>query len=335
MRIIVNGNEIEVTGQRVLIEELRERGLHIPSLCYNSEAKHQASCMVCMVKDVKSGQMIPSCSTFPYEGMDIDTESKEVVEMRKMGLELLLSDHRADCEAPCSIVCPAKIDVAQILLYIDREQTDKAYTLLASAVDVHNIPCTDCKAPCEKACRRGAVDKCVDIRKIITELAASPPALSQLTIENGKLKIDSGKDNFPLHKYASKLGRYTDTEKEWLRENYTQQSQCLHCACEGKEKCQLRECASEAKIKSSRYGVSSHQQVKVQIHVNGRLYFEPAKCIRCGLCVYNSLNGFTFMYRGFDMQVVIPEENKNNVDEEIADLCPTGALFVRKLRDDE
>jgi hypothetical protein len=41
------------------------------------------------------------------------------------------------------------------------------------------------------------------------------------------------------------------------------------------------------------------------------------------------------MYRGFDMQVVIPEENKNNVDEEIANLCPTGALFVRKLRDDE
>ena len=334
MRIIVNGNEIEVTGQRVLIEELRERGLHIPSLCYNSEAKHQASCMVCMVKDVKSGQMIPSCSTFPYEGMDIDTESEEVVEMRKMGLELLLSDHRADCEAPCSIVCPAKIDVAQILLYIDREQTDKAYTLLASAVDVHNLPCTDCKAPCEKACRRGAVDKCVDIRKIITELAASPPALSRREGAGARRK-ESGKDNFSLHKYASKLGRYTDTEKEWLRENYTQQSHCLHCACEGKEKCQLRECASEAKIKSSRYGVSSHQQVKVQIHVNGRLYFEPAKCIRCGLCVYNSQNGFTFMYRGFDMQVVIPEENKNNVDEEIADLCPTGALFVRKLRDDE
>ena len=334
MRIIVNGNEIEVTGQRVLIEELRERGLHIPSLCYNSEAKHQASCMVCMVKDVKSGQMIPSCSTFPYEGMDIDTDSEEVVEMRKMGLELLLSDHRADCEAPCSIVCPAKIDVAQILLYIDREQTDKAYTLLASAVDVHNLPCTDCKAPCEKACRRGAVDKSVDIRKIITELAASPPALSRREGAGARRK-ESGKDNFPLHKYASKLGRYTDTEKEWLRENYTQQSHCLHCACEGKEKCQLRECASEAKIKSSRYGVSSHQQVKVQIHVNGRLYFEPAKCIRCGLCVYNSLNGFTFMYRGFDMQVVIPEENKNNVDEEIADLCPTGALFIRKLRDDE
>ena len=327
MRIIVNGNEIEVTGQRVLIEELRERGLKIPTLCYNSEAKHQASCMVCMVKDVKSGQMIPSCSTFPYEGMDIDTESEEVVEMRKMGLELLLSDHRADCEAPCSIVCPAKIDVAQILLYIDREQTDKAYTLLASVVDVDNLPCTDCKAPCEKACRRASVDKSVNVRKIIIELS--------LKDKGESVKDNTAQTSSPTKFFSSKLGRYTDTEKEWLRENYTQQSHCLHCACEGKEKCQLRECASEAKIKSSRYGVSSHQQVKVQMHVNGQLFFEPAKCIRCGLCVYNSQNGFTFMYRGFDMQVVIPEENKNNVDEEIANLCPTGALFVRKLRDDE
>ena len=323
MRITVNGYEIEVTGQRVLIEELRERGLQIPSLCYNSEAIHQASCMVCMVKDVKSGQMIPSCSTVPYEGMDIDTESEEVVEMRKMGLELLLSDHRADCEAPCTIVCPAKIDVAQILFYIDREQTGNAYTLLASAVDVQNLPCTDCKAPCEKACRRGSVDKSVDIRSIIKELSVI------------KCKVESRKCKSPAKVFYSKLGRYKDEEKEWLRENYTQQSHCLHCACEGRMKCLLRKCASEARIKSPRYGVSSHQQVKAQIHVNGRLYFEPAKCIRCGLCVYNSQNGFTFMYRGFDMQVVIPDDNKNNVNEEIADLCPTGALFVRQLRDDE
>ena len=355
MRIIVNGYEIEVTGQRVLIEELRERGLQIPSLCYNSEAIHQASCMVCMVKDVKSGQMIPSCSTVPYEGMDIDTESEEVVEMRKMGLELLLSDHRADCEAPCTIVCPAKIDVAQILFYLDREQIGNAYTLLASAVDVQNLPCTDCKAPCEKACRRGSVDKSVDIRSIIKELSLKENCEADELANNvgsGLAQLDEQKritaklmslqinhnaasPESPTKVFYSKLGRYKDEEKEWLRKNYTQQSHCLHCACEGKNKCLLRKCASEAEIKSSHYGVSSHQQVKAQIHVKGRLYFEPAKCIRCGLCVYNSQNGFTFMYRGFDMQVVIPDDNKNNVNEEIADLCPTGALFVRQLRDDE
>lgn len=204
MKIKVNGNEVEVTGQHVLIEELRERGLQIPSLCYAPEAEHQASCMVCMVKDVRSGQMIPSCSTFPQEGMEIDTESEEVVEQRKMAIELLLSDHGARCGV-----------------------------------------------------------------------------------------------------------------------------------CEGKEKCRLRELSVQMKAKWTRFGPIAPVGEKKQIYMNGRLWFEPAKCIRCGLCVYNSQNGFTFMYRGYDMQVVIPEENKKNVDEKMADLCPTGALFVRELRRDE
>ena len=204
MKIRVNGNEVEVTGQHVLIEELRERGLQIPSLCYAPEAEHQASCMVCMVKDVRSGQMIPSCSTFPQEGMEIDTESEEVVELRKMAIELLLSDHGARCGV-----------------------------------------------------------------------------------------------------------------------------------CEGKEKCRLRELSVQMKAKWTRFGPIAPVGEKKQIYMNGRLWFEPAKCIRCGLCVYNSQNGFTFMYRGYDMQVVIPEENKKNVDEKMADLCPTGALFVRELRRDE
>ena len=32
--------------------------------------------------------------------------------------------------------------------------------------------------------------------------------------------------------------------------------------------------------------------------------------------------------RGFGMQVVIPEESKTNVKEELAGLCPTGALYL-------
>ena len=121
MKILVNGKEIEVSGQQPLIEELRKIGYDVPSLCYSSDDAHQASCMVCMVKNVANGQMIPSCSTFPQEGMSIETDTEEVLSLRKMSLELLLSDHRADCEAPCTIVSSSGIDVAQILLYYDKE----------------------------------------------------------------------------------------------------------------------------------------------------------------------------------------------------------------------
>lgn len=322
MKIKVNNKEIEVTGQRTLLEELSAIGYDIPSLCYKSGVNYQASCMVCMVKNVANGQMIPSCSTFPYEGMSVETDTEEVLSLRKMSLELLLSDHRADCEAPCTIVCPSKIDVAQVLLHYDRGEKDKAYSLLASSADVNNLPCADCKAPCEKACRRGTLDKCVSIREIIKEI--SNYQISSNPCNPSNLPNPSNPSNL----FSSKLGRYTDTEKEWLKEVYSQPSKCLHCACEGRAKCKLREYATNAQIKSPRYGVSSHQIVKEQIHVKGNLYFEPAKCIRCGLCVYNTEDGFTFKNRGFDMQVVIPEESKKNIDETIANICPTGALFT-------
>ena len=337
MKIIVNGKELEVSGQRLLIEELREAGYAIPSLCYAPEAKHEPSCMVCMVRNEANDQMIPSCATYPTEGLCIDTMSDDVTAMRCMGLELLLSDHRADCEAPCTIVCPARIDVARVLLYLDRGKIDEARSILAPAVDTGNLPCADCKAPCEKACRRRTVDKSVDIRNLLTELAEEGVKRG----EEGLREVKRGEEGLREVKrgsrslFSSKLGRYTEAEKERLRQHYTQPSRCLHCACEGKDGCWLRECATAANIRSPRYGLSSRLPVKDQIHVVGRLYYEPAKCIRCGLCVYNSSNGFTFEGRGFDMQVVIPEQNKMNVDEKLAELCPTGALFLRRVHVDE
>ena len=198
MKIIVNNKELEVSGQRVLIDELREAGYDIPSMCYASGAKHHPSCMVCMVRNEADDQMIPSCATYPTEGMRIDTESDEVMTLRRMSIELLLSDHRARCGV-----------------------------------------------------------------------------------------------------------------------------------CEGKEKCRLRELSLQMKAKWTRYGPLAPVGEKMQIHVNGQLYFEPAKCIRCGLCVYNTQDGFTFKGRGFHMQVVIPEESKSHVGESLAELCPTGSLFLK------
>ena len=67
-------------------------------------------------------------------------------------------------------------------------------------------------------------------------------------------------------------------------------------------------------------------------HIVGRLWFQPANCIHCGLCVYNTTDAFTFRGRGIGMEVVIAPESKKNVEEEIAELCPTGALYVEKVK---
>ena len=322
MLITINHTQTEVLNGETLIETARRTGCSIPSLCYAKGAKHQSSCMVCAVKNCDTGQIIPSCTTYPTEGMKIDTESEEICTVRTLSLELLLSDHRADCEAPCSMVCPHRFDIERMLNLYDTGNHREAHELIAAAFVLPALGCDNCKMPCEKICRRGSVENAVPIRVIIRELAE---VYETVSAEAKKVAKKTDKEWF-----QSRLGRFTAQEKEFLKETVVTPSGCLHCACAGRDRCKLRFYATEAGIKRPRYEASSAAPVMKKEHVTGNMWFEPAKCIRCGLCAYNSQNGFTFRDRGFGMQVVIPDENKMNVGEELAELCPTGALYSIK-----
>lgn len=320
MIVTIDNKEVEVHPGETLIEVARRAGFAVPSLCYVKGANHKASCMVCVVKECSSGQLIPSCSTYPTEGMRIETVSQEILQLRRLSLELLLSDHRADCEAPCTIVCPKGLDVERVLYYYDAGRYAEAHFLLASVFPLPEIGCDTCKAPCEKACRRGTVDEAVQIRSILRELADKdnlPEASPAVSLAN-----------LPTNTFISRVGRFTPKEKERLKQTVTTPSHCLHCACAGRNDCKLRLLSTEAGIKRPRYDLSSDLPVKEKIHVTGKIYFEPAKCIRCGLCVYNSKDGFTFKSRGFGMQIGIPEASKTSIKEELTALCPTGALYL-------
>lgn len=322
MKITIDNKEITILEGETILEAATRAGISIPSMCYAKDKKHKEGCMVCIVKDLASGQMIPSCVTTAKEGMQIDSTSEDVLQHRRIALELLLSDHRADCEAPCTLVCPHGLDIEQFLAAYDADDLPQARAILQRAfTSLPTVACDQCKAPCEKACRRGSVDKPVAIRDIIREVATTN-YLADVEATPSKARI--GKDEF-----FSRIGIFSENEKERLRKSYNTSSRCMHCACDGREECRLRAYAKEAGIKRSQYGLSTKQSIKLTIEVNEHLRFEPAKCIRCGLCVYNSDNGFTFIGRGFDMQVAIPDANKCNADDNLAKLCPTGALYLK------
>lgn len=319
MNITIDNKPITAQEGETILQAAHRNGITIPSMCYAEGHKHRAGCMVCSVKDIASGRILTSCSTKVTEGMQIDASSEEVLGKRRMALELLLSDHRADCEAPCTQVCKFGLDVEQMLAAYDEGDYAQAKAIIRRDFG-QTIACDDCKAPCEKACRRGLVDKAVEIRAIIKEVMGME--LPEVEAEESISRLD--KDVF-----CSRVGVFSDKEKEQIRKTTTP-SRCLHCACSGRENCNLRRYATEYGIKRPRYGLSTKLPVKLCVEVNDKLRFEPAKCIRCGLCVYNSDNGFTFLQRGFDMQVVIPEQNKINAHDNLASICPTGALYLKR-----
>ena len=336
MKIQINNKDIEVREGETLIEVADRAGYTIPHLCYSKGAQHKSSCMVCAVKDCVTDQIIPSCSTLPNEGMQIDTESSDVKLARTLSLELLLSDHRADCEAPCSLVCPEGLDIEKMLEYYDAEQFPEAYNEISKAFQLPQIACETCKAPCEKACRRGTIDKPVAIRSIIKEVVGKSPSPAlpnwegEVVVEAVMPASQHRSSRQDKNIFCSRLGRFTERERDTLKSTVTISSRCLHCACAGQEGCKLRLYATSDGIKRSRYETSSSQPAMTRQHVAGNIWFEPAKCISCGLCVYNSKNGFTFKDRGFVMQVMLPEGNAENISEQLIELCPTGALYVRE-----
>jgi len=279
MKITINNISVEVLAGETLIETARRIGYDIPSLCYAKGAGHKSSCMVCAVKNCTTGQVIPSCTTIPTEGMVIDTEGEEVNQVRTLSLELLLSDHRADCEAPCSMVCSKGLDVEKVLDLYDNGLLREARALLAKTFHLPETACDECKAPCEKACRRGTIDKAVSIRTILKEIATQPE-------ESLAKDIDNSKPDKKL--YLSRLGRFRNKEKEYLKKTVDTPSRCLHCACAGKKGCKLRHYATGQGIKRPRYDATSALPVMERTHIREDIWFEQAKCIRCGLCVYNT-----------------------------------------------
>ena len=329
MQITINNSSVEVLDGETILEAARRAGYRIPSLCYAKGAKHKSSCMVCAVKNQANGQIIPSCTTYPTEGMQVLTDSEDVLLVRTLSLELLLSDHRADCEAPCSIACPQKLDVERMLGYYDAGQHQKAHEVIAEVFALPEVGCDTCsKTPCEKICRRGSVDRAVSIRAIIKEVVRMCGDMRYAICDMRQATSEDSRGlQVATQQFQSRLGRFTEKEKSRLKETVSTPSRCLHCACAGRTDCKLRLYATAENIKRPRYDASSVLPVMNRMHVVGNMWFEQAKCIRCGLCVYNSENGFTFKDRGFGMQDILPEENRRNVSEVLASLCPTGALY--------
>ncbi|MCG8306762.1 MAG: 2Fe-2S iron-sulfur cluster-binding protein [Cytophagales bacterium] len=164
--IKINGSEIMTTPGSTILEVLNKLGIKVPTMCYLEDTEHFPTCMICIVKDRRNGQMIPSCSTRAVDGMEISTNDNEVIEARKTGLELLLSDHVGECDAPCQTNCPAFMDIPLMNRMISKEEIGKALKVIKRDIAFPGILGRICPAPCERACRRKNIDDPVSIRML-------------------------------------------------------------------------------------------------------------------------------------------------------------------------
>lgn len=166
IKIKLNNKEVLAPEGATILDVARKEGYEIPTLCHDEELKPYGSCWVCAVKVEGRRGFVTSCGTTISEGMVIDTEGDQVKQARKMALELLLSDHYADCEAPCKNACPAKIDVQSYISLIANKQYHEAVKIIKEQLPMPLSIGRVCPAFCEEECRRQVIDESIAIRQL-------------------------------------------------------------------------------------------------------------------------------------------------------------------------
>lgn len=183
--ITLNGQPVQAPAGSTIREVAESQGVHIPTFCHDNRLKPFASCFLCVVDVEKARTLLPACSTRIAPGMVIHTDSERVTKSRKMGLDLILSDHVGDCVAPCETTCPANIDIQGYIAHIANGQFEAAVRLIKERNPLPVVCGRICPHPCESECRRTLVDEAVAINPL-------KRFSSEYELANGPFVVASG-----------------------------------------------------------------------------------------------------------------------------------------------
>jgi NADPH-dependent glutamate synthase beta subunit-like oxidoreductase len=172
IRLKIDQIEISASEGSSVLDTAAAAGISIPSMCYKEGYSNHPSCMICLVKDRKTGSLFPSCAIKVTEGMDLISIDEELREVRKNALELLLSDHVGDCEAPCTLACPANMNIPVMNRLIASHDFAGSLRVVKEEIALPYVLGYICPAPCEKACRRRQIDNPVSVCLLKRSVAA-------------------------------------------------------------------------------------------------------------------------------------------------------------------
>ena len=159
INLTIDGINITVDEGTTILDAARQLNIHIPTLCYHEDLCVAGNCRVCVVEQEKVRNLPAACATPAAEGMVIHTNSMKVRMARKHIVELLLSEHNADCtkcykNGNCELQSLASQMLTGDHLFLDLVP-DKKYSIdmFNTAIvkdDSRCIRCQRCVRTCEE-----------------------------------------------------------------------------------------------------------------------------------------------------------------------------------------
>lgn len=212
-KITIDGDTIDVPQGTTVLQAARLMGKHVPTMCYAEGHQAQTSCLMCVVKINGNPNLVPSCSRPCEDGMKVENDCAEVKEVRKVTLELILSDHVGDCVAPCANTCPAHMEIPQMLRQVVAGDKLGALITVKRDIPFPGILGRVCPEICEGGCRRGTYDTfesiCLVKRYVADEdLAQAEPYTPECAPDTGykMAVIGSGIGGMSAAYYLREMG---------------------------------------------------------------------------------------------------------------------------------
>ena len=93
----INGLDVSAPAGSTILEAAHIAGIRIPTLCFLKEINEIGACRMCIVEVKGARNLVAACVHPINEGMEVRTNTPELIAARKRTLELILSDHDKKC----------------------------------------------------------------------------------------------------------------------------------------------------------------------------------------------------------------------------------------------
>jgi bidirectional [NiFe] hydrogenase diaphorase subunit len=93
IQIRMNGLDVQAEEHWTILETAKFYGLEIPTLCYHEGLSPYGGCRLCLVEigQEPRTKLVSSCTYGVEEGLVVRTDTRRVVEARRMMIELMIS----------------------------------------------------------------------------------------------------------------------------------------------------------------------------------------------------------------------------------------------------
>ncbi len=95
--LTIDNQKVQVKKGTTILQAAKQAGIDIPTLCYLKDINEVGECRMCIVEIEGRRGFATSCIQKAEEGMVVHTNTPEVLEARRVVLDLIISNHKIDC----------------------------------------------------------------------------------------------------------------------------------------------------------------------------------------------------------------------------------------------